>query len=61
MKILFVFGVLGLSGCGAVQRTWTGLTNELTRKCESGVTYLQSDSGIALLVDREGKPVPCDK
>lgn len=52
---------LMLSGCGAFQRTITHFTGNLTEKCAStGVVYVQSDSGLALLVSRSGAPVTCE-
>lgn len=48
-----------LTGCGYVQRLWTHYTGELTTKCFRGVTYVQADSGLALLVDRDNEPVAC--
>lgn len=46
--------------CGAVQRTITHWTGDLTYKCaKSGVEYVQSDSGLAVHVDPTGKPVSC--
>ena len=36
---------------------WTG---DLTYKCShQGVEYVQSDSGLAVSLDRDGKPVQC--
>jgi hypothetical protein len=50
-----------LSGCGRCQRAYTHYTGDFTYKCaRSGVEYVQSDSGIALHVNREGKPVVCN-
>lgn len=61
MRILLLAVVgLSLTGCGLIQRTWTHYTGELTTKCFRGVTYVQSDSGLALLVDRDNEPVPCE-
>lgn len=62
MRVILIIGLLSLTtGCGYVQRLWTHITGLTTVKCShNGVTYLQSDSGLALLVDREGRPVPCE-
>lgn len=59
MKLLVLLTFLSTASCGAWNRTYTSITNEATTKCYNGVTYLQSDSGMALLVDVNGKPVPC--
>jgi uncharacterized protein YceK len=49
-----------LSGCGRLERTWTAYTGELTYKCSrNGVEYVQSDSGMAVSYDQDGKPVRC--
>ena len=59
MKIIFAF--LLLASCGQLQRDITRLTGEFTYKCSrSGVEYVQSDSGIAVHVNRDGKPVTCE-
>lgn len=50
-----------LTGCGSMQRSCTGFTGNLTYKCSKVNTeYVQSDSGIALLVDKHGNPVECE-
>jgi hypothetical protein len=55
-----IFAFLLLTGCGQLQRVATNITGDLTYKCsKSGVEYVQSDSGIAVHVDRCGKPVSC--
>ena len=63
MKNLMIIGLVAMlliSGCGWFSRVTTGWTGGLTYKCsKSGVEYIQSDSGVAVHVDREGKPVPC--
>lgn len=60
MRILLSVLVLSLSSCGAIQRAYTNFTNEFTYKCSrSGVEYVQSDSGIAVHVDKQGVPVVC--
>ena len=57
-KILFL--MLFVSGCGKIDRTITHFTGGLTYKCsKSGVEYVQSDSGIAVHVDKKGSPVTC--
>lgn len=59
MKLLVSFLVL-LSGCGYFERATTHFTGSLTYKCSrSNVEYVQSDSGLALHVDRDGKPMGC--
>lgn len=53
--------LIALSGCGKLSRTWTGWTGGLTYKCaQTGVMYVQSDSGLALLVAPSGATVSCD-
>lgn len=60
MKIVLLLAMSFLSGCGSCQRQFTAWTGEFTYKCsESGVQYIQSDSGIALHVDKDGKPIKC--
>lgn len=59
-SIVLVVLAFSTSGCGSWQRGITGVTGTLTEKCaRTGVIYVQSDSGIALLVDQFGKPVSC--
>lgn len=59
MKIL-IFSIL-FSGCGAAERFITGVTGSLTYKCSKhGVEYIQSDSGLSVSLDRDGKPVKCE-
>lgn len=49
-----------LTGCGGCERAVTHWTGSLTYKCsESGVQYVQSDSGIAVHVGQDGKPIAC--
>lgn len=58
--ILLAMSLSLLSGCGKFQRVWTSFTGDLQYKCsKTGVTYVQSDSGIALLVDKDMKPILC--
>ncbi len=60
MKIIII-SIL-FSGCGLIERATTGITGSLTYKCSKhGVEYIQSDSGIAVSYDGEGKPVRCEK
>lgn len=48
------------AGCGKFEREITNWTGTLTYKCaKSGVEYVQSDSGLAVHVDKDGKPVSC--
>jgi len=55
-----VMGVLVLAGCGRIERAWTGLTGGLTYKCSrNGVEYVQSDSGLAVSYDQDGKVIKC--
>jgi hypothetical protein len=58
MKLLFA--CLLLVGCGGFQRACTRYTGELTYKCsKSGVEYAQSDSGLAVHLSPDGKPMTC--
>lgn len=51
-----------LTGCGSLERGYTGLTGGLTYKCSKhGVEYIQSDSGLAVSLDKEGRPITCEK
>ena len=61
MKFLFfIILLLLLTGCGKCQRYITHWTGDLMYKCSrSGVEYVQSDSGIAIHVDRNNNPIPC--
>lgn len=58
MRIKFMM-LLFLTGCGGIQRGCTYFTGDLMEKCKQGVTYYQSDSGLALAVDKTGKPIEC--
>lgn len=58
MRLLLLTLLLG--GCGKISRDITHWTGDLTYKCAaSGVQYVQSDSGLAVHVDLDGKPVRC--
>ena len=58
---LIILSCMLLVGCGTCQRRLTGWTGGLTYKCsKSGVEYVQSDSGIAVHLNRDGSPVTCD-
>jgi hypothetical protein len=47
-------------GCGRLERLATGITGNLSYKCsKSGVEYVQSDSGLAVHVNKDGTPVTC--
>jgi hypothetical protein len=51
-----------LVGCGAISRSCTRWTGDLTYKCSKrGTEYVQSDSGIAVSVDKDGTVVGCEK
>lgn len=58
MKLLLLSALM-VTGCGWASRLYTHITNEVTFKCVRGVTYIQSDSGLTLLVSQDGKPVTC--
>ena len=58
--LIFIPLMLTMCGCGQLQREWTAWTGETTNKCsEAGTVIVQSDSGITMLLDRNGKTVPC--
>lgn len=61
MHLSILVLAFSVSSCGKFSRIWTSWTGDLTEKCaRTGVVYLQSDSGIALLVDGSGKPIICN-
>ena len=49
MKLLAFLFLVFLSGCGAIDRTFTSWTGGLTEKCHRGIIFVQSDSGLAWL------------
>ena len=50
------------TGCGKIDRIITHWTGGVTYKCsKAGVEYVQSDSGLAVHLDRNGKTVPCEE
>lgn len=61
IKVIAAVAVLaiGMSGCGRIDRWSAGMTGKPVETCIRGVTYLQFTSGATVMVDREGKPVPC--
>lgn len=60
MKYLIFSVLFLLTGCGQCQRSYTNLTGGLTYKCsKSGVEYVQSDSGFAVHIQRDGSPIIC--
>ena len=62
MKLIIAgFLFLTITNCGRLQRTYTAYTGEMTEKCHRGVTVIQSDSGIAILLGIDGKTVACQK
>lgn len=61
VKVLLVFFCFGLVGCGRCQRAYTNFTGSLSYKCSrNGVEYVQSDSGLAISVNRSGTPITCE-
>jgi hypothetical protein len=60
MKVFILCMGLLVSGCGKFSRLYTAYTGNVTFKCIEGVRYIQSDSGLTLLVDIEGKPKSCE-
>jgi len=59
MRLVFVLVLL--TGCGSISRSCTSWTGGLTYKCsKSGIEYVQSDSGLAVSLDKNGAPVICD-
>lgn len=63
MKIVLLTLVLFTAiGCGKISRIFTSWTGEFTYKCsKAGTEYVQSDSGMTILLDKEGKVVPCQE
>lgn len=63
MRVIFIFvGFFLLTGCGQCQRVYTAYTGGLTYKCSKrGIEYVQSDSGLAVSLDRNGTPVTCSE
>lgn len=60
MRVLFLICLSALTGCGGIDRIYTEVTGDLTYKCsEHGVEYIQSDSGLAVSLDKRGKPIAC--
>lgn len=60
MKYLILLLPFFVSSCGACSRAFTSFTGGLTYKCsDSGVEYIQSDSGLALHVDENNEPIKC--
>ena len=66
--LILVISVVGtifiamMHGCGRFQRAWTNFTGNVTYKCViTNVVYVQSDSGLAPLLDLNGKPVACSE
>lgn len=59
MRFLLLLSSVMLAGCGSCQRIYTSLSGEVTFKCVEGVKYIQSDSGLTLLVNKQGLPVEC--
>ena len=60
MRALVLAGVLlAGAGCGRFEREVANLAG-YAKSCVEGVTYVQFPSGAALLVDRSGRPVPCE-
>ncbi len=60
MKYIILASIF-LTSCGALDRTITNITGGLTYKCsKSGVEYVQSDSGLSVHVDIDGKPIRCN-
>lgn len=60
MKIVFVSLLcMSLVGCGWFDRYSATVTGSASKVCVDGVTYLQFTSGVAVQVDKTGKPVEC--
>lgn len=59
MKYLFLCSML-LTGCNSLARFTTTMTGDLTYICaKTGILYAQSDSGLAVLLDKLGNVVLC--
>lgn len=63
MRLLFlVAAALVVIGCGKISREITSWTGDLTYKCaKTNILYVQSDSGLSVLLDSTGKTVGCDE
>lgn len=61
MRIIFLVSCLLLPGCGYISRLYTHWTGDLSYKCaKTGIEYVQSDSGLAMLIDQNGSIVKCE-
>lgn len=58
-RLTLIAFVLGLAGCGYVDRQCSGITGNASETCVDGVVYLQFTSGAAVKVGRDGLPVSC--
>lgn len=57
----FILLSLLLVSCGKIERLSTSILGNLTYKCSKhGVEYVQSDSGLAVSVDKENKVIKCN-
>jgi hypothetical protein len=57
---IILSALLSLTGCGWINRQIGYVTGySLVCVSETHVQYLQFPTGAAVLVDKDGKPVPC--
>lgn len=56
--IIFILGVIMLSGCGSVERMNAKMIG-YSKMCIDGVSYIQFTSGATVQVDQLGKPISC--
>ena len=60
MKVLIgILLLLGLSGCGKVDRVMAAWTGDATETCQSGVIYLQFTSGVSVKYNKDGSIATC--
>lgn len=60
MKKYLLVLVIGLTGCGQLERISAGITG-YSGICVDGVSYLQFPSGVTVEYTREGTIKLCDK
>lgn len=57
-QAIIIVALISLTGCGSASRMGANISGT-SKSCIGGVTYLQFPSGVAVQVDRTGKPVAC--
>lgn len=59
--MILLYVCLSLTACGKIERLYTHWTGDLSYKCSrQGVEYVQSDSGLAVSLTKDGKPKECN-